>query len=137
MTPQGILKHAGTHLSQTQREQYFSVGFLAIPGAVSEEWVDRLRSHSDQFLDADRRFDTSDEVFDLGPEHTAKQPHVRRLRKLIDRHPDFWSFASKSALTDIATGLLGPDIKFHSSKLNYKWPGAGEVVKWHQDITTP
>ena len=27
-----------------------------------------------------------------------------------------------------------PDVKFHSSKLNYKWPGSGEVVKWHRDI---
>jgi ectoine hydroxylase len=29
---------------------------------------------------------------------------------------------------------FGPDVKFHSSKLNYKWPGSGEIVKWHQDI---
>src|SRR3954467_10439803 len=27
-----------------------------------------------------------------------------------------------------------PYVKFHSSKLNYKWAGSGEIVKWHQDI---
>jgi ectoine hydroxylase-related dioxygenase (phytanoyl-CoA dioxygenase family) len=59
---------------------------------------------------------------------------VRRLRALVDRHPDFWGFAAESVLADIAADLVGPDVKFHSSKLNYKWPGSGEIVKWHQDI---
>ena len=59
---------------------------------------------------------------------------MRRLRALVDRHPDFWGFASDSPLADIAADLVGPDVKFHSSKLNYKWPGSGEIVKWHQDI---
>src|SRR5262249_37902333 len=52
----------------------------------------------------------------------------------VDRHPDFWELASRSVLTDIAADLVGPDVKFHSSKLNYKWPGSGEIVDWHQDI---
>lgn len=60
---------------------------------------------------------------------------MRRLKALVDRHPDFWAFASNSPLTDIAADLLGPNVKFHSSKLNYKSPGGGEVVKWHQDIS--
>ena len=30
--------------------------------------------------------------------------------------------------------LIGPNIKFHHSKLNFKWSGGGEEVKWHQDI---
>ena len=59
---------------------------------------------------------------------------MRRLRALVDRHPDFWRFASESVLADIAADLVGPDVKFHSGKLNYKWPGSGEVVDWHQDI---
>jgi hypothetical protein len=59
---------------------------------------------------------------------------VRRLRALVDRHPDFWRLASRSVLADIAADLVGPDVKFHSSKLNYKWPGSGEIVDWHQDI---
>jgi ectoine hydroxylase-related dioxygenase (phytanoyl-CoA dioxygenase family) len=76
----------------------------------------------------------SNETFDLGPKHSTDRPHVRRLRALVDRHPDFWRFASESPLADVAADLVGPDVKFHSSKLNYKWPGSGEVVGWHQDI---
>jgi ectoine hydroxylase len=31
----------------------------------------------------------------------------------------FWCFAAESVLSDIAADLVGPDIKFHSGKLNY------------------
>ncbi|HUS96085.1 MAG TPA: phytanoyl-CoA dioxygenase family protein [Hyphomicrobiaceae bacterium] len=135
MTPQDILSQAPLKLTQAQREQYFSDGFLAIPGAIGAEWVSRLRDLSEEFAEASRRFSTSDNVFDLGPNHSPERPHVRRLKALVDRHPEFWAFASNSALTEIAADLVGRDVKFHSSKLNYKWPGGGEVVKWHQDIT--
>ena len=37
-------------------------------------------------------------------------------------------------ITDVAVDLLGPDVKFHHSKLNFKAPRGGEEVKWHQDI---
>ncbi|MGZ0189691.1 MAG: phytanoyl-CoA dioxygenase family protein, partial [Alphaproteobacteria bacterium] len=61
-------------------------------------------------------------------------PHVRRLRRPVDQDPFFWEVAMAPFMTNIAADLVGPDVKFHSCKLNYKWPGAGEVVKWHQDI---
>ena len=134
MTPEDVLDQKPITLSQAQREQYFEQGFLTIADAIPADWVARLRHLSEQFLDASRRFAQSDNVFDLGPNHTPDTPHVRRLKALVDRHPDFWAFASQPPLIDIAADLLGPDVKFHSSKLNYKWPGTGEIVKWHQDI---
>ena len=112
----------------------FEHGFLTVPDAVPADWIARLKQLSEQFLDASKRFHHSDNVFDIGPNHSPETPHVRRLKALVDRHPDFWAFASQSPLTDIAADLVGPNVKFHSSKLNYKWPGTGEVVKWHQDI---
>ena len=135
MTPEDILEQPAQVLNQSQREQYFADGFLTIPNAIPVEWLDRLRTLSKQFLDSSRKFAASDNVFDLGPAHSLDTPHVRRLKALVDRHPDFWAFASNSTLTDIAADLLGPNVKFHSSKLNYKSPGGGEVVKWHQDIS--
>lgn len=135
MKPEDILGHPPTLLGQAQREQYFADGFLTVPNAIPTEWIDRLRGLADQFVDASRRCKASDNVFDLGPTHSAQSPHVRRLKALVDRHPDFWAFASDSPLTDIAADLLGPNVKFHSSKLNYKSPGGGEIVKWHQDIS--
>jgi len=135
MTPDTILSHTPRVLTQAQREAYFRDGCLAAEGLIPNDWLTRLRTLSDEFLEASRGLSASNEGFDLGPTHTAERPHVRRLRALVDRHPDFWRFAKDSALADIAADLLGPDVKFHSAKLNYKWPGAGEIVKWHQDTT--
>jgi hypothetical protein len=54
-----------------------------------------------------------------------------------DHHPDFWAYASakNSPLPDVIADLVGPDVKFHQSKLNFKWSKGGDEVKWHQDIS--
>ena len=134
MAPEDILAHKPRVLSQAQREHYFATGSLAAAGVIPNDWLQRLIDRSRAFIEISRARIKSDEEFDLGLQHSAATPHVRRLRALVDRHPDFWAFARESPLADIAADLVGPDVKFHSSKLNYKWPGTGEVVKWHQDI---
>src|SRR5437763_12802771 len=109
MTPEAILSHPARVLSQAQRRDYFADGFVAVPGLISPDWLDRLIALSDAFLEQSRTVAVSNEAFDLGPEHGPHRPHVRRLRALVDRHPDFWRFASESALADIAADLVGPD----------------------------
>ena len=134
MTPEDILSHPPLAMSQEQRRAYFRDGFVTLPGAAPAELLARVRAKSDEFLDKSRAFDGPNEFFDLGPNHAADRPHVRRLRKPVDADPFFWELASGDFMTAIAADLVGPDVKFHSAKLNYKWPGGGEVVKWHQDI---
>lgn len=133
MRQHDILANPPRVLTQTQREDYFRKGYLSAEGLIPRTWLDRLNQLSHEFLEASRSLSASNEGFDLGPDHSPERPHVRRLRALVDRHPDFWRFAKESPLADIAADLVGPDVKFHSAKLNYKWPGRGEVVKWHQD----
>ena len=134
MKPEAIRANAPKILTGAQREAYFETGFLAVENLIPGQWLRRLNELSDAFIEESRAQAVSNEAFDLGPSHSPDQPHVRRLRALVDRHPDFWRFASGSVLADIAADLVGPDVKFHSSKLNYKWPGTGEIVQWHQDI---
>ena len=134
MTPDAIRTFPPRVLTRAQREAYFETGFLSAEGLIPDAWLRRLNELSDAFIDESRSVTQSNEAFDIGPRHTRDTPHVRRLRALVDRHPDFWRFASDSVLADIAADLVGPDVKFHSSKLNYKWPGTGEIVQWHQDI---
>jgi ectoine hydroxylase len=134
MTPADILAHAPRMLTQAQREDYFAKGFLVAEGLLPAEWLELLRTRSAEFIEKSRKVAASNEEFDIGPEHRADHPHVRRLRALVDRHPDFWRVCNESPLADIAADLVGPDVKFHSSKLNYKYPGSGEIVDWHQDI---
>ena len=52
----------------------------------------------------------------------------------MDQDATYWEFASSDLMADIAEDLLGPNVKFHHSKLNFKWAEAGQEVKWHQDI---
>jgi ectoine hydroxylase-related dioxygenase (phytanoyl-CoA dioxygenase family) len=134
VTPEQILDFPARMLTQVQRERYFATGFLVAPGLIPDAWLDRIVTLARDFVEQSRTVTASNEAFDLGPLHRPDRPHVRRLRALVDRHPDFWGFAAESPLADIAADLVGPDVKFHSSKLNYKWPGGGEIVKWHQDI---
>ena len=37
-------------------------------------------------------------------------------------------------LADVAADLVGPDVVFHHSKLNFKWNDGHDEVAWHQDI---
>ncbi|MEM7003915.1 MAG: phytanoyl-CoA dioxygenase family protein, partial [Pseudomonadota bacterium] len=68
------------------------------------------------------------------PDHSADNPRIRRLNSPVDVDAVYWEFASQGPFVDIAEDLLGPDVKFHHAKLNFKWGVGGEEVKWHQDI---
>jgi ectoine hydroxylase len=121
-------------LTAAQREQYLDEGWLAVPGLVDADWLARLRAVTDEFLDQSRTLTESNVIFDLDVGHSAAEPRLRRLTSPTDLHETYWEFASQSPIVDVVVDLLGPDVKFHHSKLNFKAPRGGEEVKWHQDI---
>ena len=127
-------RHDGLVLTDDQRRQYAEQGWIAVPGLVDDAWLDRLASVTDEFVEQSRTLTESNVVFDLDAGHSADEPRLRRLSSPTDLHETYWEFASQSAIVDVAVDLLGPDVKFHHSKLNFKAPHGGEEVKWHQDI---
>ena len=134
MRPEKILEHAPKALSQAEREFYFENGYLLLENFIQGELLKRLQQTTAEFVEQSRALDASSGKFDLEPGHTAQSPRLRRLNKPVEYHPTYWEYASQSPITDVAEDLLGPDVKFHHSKLNFKWSGGGEEVKWHQDI---
>jgi ectoine hydroxylase-related dioxygenase (phytanoyl-CoA dioxygenase family) len=134
VTPERVLAHAPLVLDQAARERYFDDGFLVVPGYVGRAWLDRLRAVVAAKIDESRTVRVSNDQFDLAPNHSAEKPNIRRLRRAVDQHPELWTFATDPAVVDLVADLLGPDVRFHSSKLNFKWSSGGEPVKWHQDI---
>ena len=134
MTPERVLQHPPLVLEQRQRERYFADGFLTLPGNVGTAWLNRLREVVSVKIEESRALSASDDQFDLAPDHSAEKPNIRRLRKAVDQHPDLWAFARDPAVVDLVADLVGPDIRFHSSKLNFKWSDGGDAVRWHQDI---
>jgi ectoine hydroxylase len=59
---------------------------------------------------------------------------LRRIPQTVAFDPVFEEFGLRGPLLDIVEDLIGPDIRFHHSKLNFKSAGGGEEIKWHQDI---
>ena len=134
VTPSQILEYTPVVCSQNAREAYFRNGFACLQGQLGEPWLSRLRAVAAEKIAASRLVSQSDEQFDLDPKHRHDAPRVRRLKKAVDQHRALWEFASTAPMTDIAADLVGPAVKFHSSKLNFKWSQGGDEVRWHQDI---
>ena len=132
MTPEQILEYPPKILTPEQRQSYFDKGFLLVENLIVPEWIERLVAVTDEMVERSRSLTESDAVFDLEPDHTADNPRLRRLTSPVDQHPVYWEFASQSVLADVAADLVGPDVKYHHSKLNFKWSEGGEEVKWHQ-----
>src|SRR5690349_20928962 len=134
MNHERVLERKPLVLDQRSRERYFEDGFLVVPGYVGAGWLDRLRAVVAAKIDESRSLAASDDQFDRAPDHCADKPNIRRLRKAVDQHPELWAFAHDPTVVDLVADLLGPDVRFHSSKLNFKWSDGGDAVQWHQDI---
>ena len=128
------LRGALRALTAEQRLAYEGDGFIALEGWIDEEWLVRLRAITAECVEQSRGVDASNAVFDLEPSHTAERPRLRRLVSPVDQHEAYWEFARDAVLVDVVEDLIGQDLKFHHGKLNFKAPGGGEEVKWHQDI---
>src|SRR5262245_60601511 len=134
MKDEAVLERSPLVLDRRARERYFDDGFLVVPGYVGAAWLDRLRAVVAAKVEESRAISASDDQFDLAPDHRGEKPNIRRLRKAVDQHPELWAFAQDPAVVDLIADVLGPDVRFHSSKLNFKWSAGGDAVRWHQDI---
>jgi ectoine hydroxylase-related dioxygenase (phytanoyl-CoA dioxygenase family) len=133
MTPEQVLKHPASVLSQEQRESYFETGYLLIERLIPEDVITQLNAVTDDILEKSRGLTASDDEIDLADGHVAEKPLVRRFKKPDGTHVAYWDFAA-GVIADVAADLLGPDVRFHHSKLNFKWGGGEDEVKWHQDL---
>jgi len=134
MRKEQILAKSPLVLTQAQREHYFDFGYLVLPKFVDDAWLKRLNEVTGEFIEESRSYKTSDSKFDLEPDHSAENPRLRRLMAPVEHHPTYREFGLSGPLIDVAEDLLGPNVKYHHSKLNFKWSDGGEEVKWHQDF---
>ena len=133
MTPEAVLSHPPRVLDQTQRESYFANGYVAVESLIGADEIARIGAVVDEFVDRSRGESRSGSVFDLAPGHCADAPRIRRLKRPHEQHDLFWEVAT-GVLADVAADLVGPDVVFHHSKLNFKWNDGHDQVGWHQDI---
>jgi ectoine hydroxylase len=120
-------------LSAEQRASYHADGYLLVDRLIDEEMVVKLNAVTDEFITRSRGIAQSDSNFDLAPEHSTQNPMVRRIKRPDEQHPLYWDVAV-GVIADVVSDLLGPDVIYHHSKLNFKWHGGDDTVAWHQDI---
>ena len=118
MSPEEVLKHPARVLTQAQREKYFSDGFVSVEELVPSEILHNLQSVTNEFQDRSRAVTASDDSFDIGPGHSRDRPVLRRLKSPDIQHDAYWSFSS-GLMADVAADLVGPNVVFHHSKLNF------------------
>lgn len=134
MDREEILSQPACVLTQEQRQFFQEQGYLAFPGLIEEAYLVRMREALAKVVDRSRELKASTNMFDLEKGHSSENPRLRRATYIDDLDPDVWDFCSNSIVPDIATDLLGPNIRFREIMANFKWAGGGAEVKWHQDI---
>lgn len=121
------------YLTNEQIDAYRRDGYVALTGVIDAERIGELRAVTERFVDRSRTIGVSDDLFDLDPIHSAQTPTVRRIKNPADNDPLYRWVAFESPIPDIVAELIGPDVKFHHSKLNLKGGRIGAPVEWHQD----
>lgn len=128
-------------LSREQRDQFWKDGFLVVPNAVEpgllrelqtdfSAWVEESKDHTEPYGETQN----GRPRFDLEPGHTAEKPALRRVNAPVEVSKAYFAAMSSSRMTDCVADLIGPNVKFHHSKINSKLPGGQTAVKWHQDF---
>ncbi|NKB77762.1 MAG: phytanoyl-CoA dioxygenase family protein [Gammaproteobacteria bacterium] len=128
-------------LTNDQISSFHENGFLIVENAVTrnqlkklstefESWVETSRGESAPFgVTLDHR-----PRFDLEPGHSAEKPALRRVSSPVEISLAYQDVMSNSVMLDAVAELIGPNVKFHHSKINSKLPGAKTAVKFHQDF---
>ena len=128
-------------LAPDQCDAFWRDGYVAVKDAVDQVtlkailadidgWVQESRKHAGAFgtiSDGRPRFDVEDD-------HTADRPAVRRVQSPTELSEHCLAALRNSRLMDAAVDIIGPNIRFHHSKINLKLPGSSTKVQWHQDF---
>lgn len=121
------------YLTDEQIDAYRRDGYVALTSVIDARRISELRAVTERFVDRSHAIGASDGLFDLDPLHSAQTPTLRRIKNPADNDPLYRWVAFESPIPDIVAELLGPDVKFHHSKLNLKGGRVGAPVEWHQD----
>lgn len=129
-------------LSEEQRNAFWRDGWLLVEDVVDaallaelqrefDGWVAESREHATPWgetVDKRPRFDLE------AKSHSPDHPALRRVNSPTEVSDAYRRAMAASRMTEIVAELIGPNVKFHHSKINSKLPGAATEVKWHQDF---
>ena len=128
-------------LNEDQKRFFDSEGYLLVENALEPRLLGALRQQFAAWVEQSRQrrqpwgeLPDGRARFDLEPGHSADRPALRRVNAPTDISADYYRAMRESGIADAVADLIGPDVRFHHSKINSKLPGAATEVKWHQDF---
>lgn len=120
-------------INEQQVKFYQDNGYLVVENVLSPEQLATLRCEVDELVEKSATVNENDAVYDLEDTHSSERPRVRRIKTPHQYMPSAGALMSDPALVSILTRLIGPGVRFQTSKLNMKSAGFGAAVEWHQD----
>src|SRR5258705_4647631 len=120
-------------IGEREIRHYQEQGYIVVPNLIDEATVALLQARTDFYLESARGKPTSDAVHDLEDSHRPDVPRVRRIKEPCSLDGLFHATARHPAILAVVANLLGPDLRYHHSKINIKAAGYGAAVEWHQD----
>lgn len=131
----------GSILTREQIDRFWRDGYLVVEDAVSPEllarlqqqfgrWVEESRAHTEPWGETINHLPR----FHIEASHSADHPCLQRVNAPVEISAAYFEAMNTSPMTQMVTDLIGPNVKFHHSKINSKLPGGNTEVKWHQDF---
>lgn len=128
-------------LSQNQKEQFWTDGFLLVENAINDRQLENLKKTFLDWVDESRNYkadygETMDgrPRFDLQPGHSSDVPGLRRIQSPEEISEVFADVMRNGRSVDMCVELIGQGIRFHHGKVNSKLPGTATKVNFHQDF---
>lgn len=128
-------------LNQSEIDGFWENGYLCLEDAISADQIAAVRNDFDEWLEESKKHnepfgETIDgrPRFDLQPGHTAEKPALRRVSSPIEVSDACLDVMRNSRALDAIAQLIGPNVEFNNSKVNFKQPGTGTKVDFHQDF---
>lgn len=114
-------------------EAYRERGYIVVPDVLTASELDTIRSELAAVVAAAAGRTANDEVYDLEDSHSPDAPRVRRVKQPHAVMASVADLVRHPRMIEILSRLIGPNIRFQTSKLNMKSAGDGAAVEWHQD----
>ena len=112
-------------IGEREIRHYQEQGYIVVPNLLDEATIALLRERTDFYLESARGKPTSDAVHDIEDSHRPDAPRVRRIKDPCSLDGLFHATARHPAILAVVANLLGPDLRYHHSKINIKAAGYG------------
>jgi ectoine hydroxylase-related dioxygenase (phytanoyl-CoA dioxygenase family) len=120
-------------LSEEQRRFYDENGYLLVRGLLSREEATRLREHAHGLIERLSARRSVEATWGSAREVGGANTQLLHCHNVEFHDAAFTRLITDTRFTDVAAGIIGPNIQLHHTKLFIKPPEKGSPFPMHQD----